>query len=338
MNNGFRIDTDINRSLTLKQTKQAALNALQEYEVDWSSIHFIQLSEHVTFRIECGEGEKLLLRIHPKSKSREETVSELEWLATLRYKGLVVPEAVLNREGAFVTDTSPSGGQRYYATLLRWVEGERMDKRALTVESIRKMGALMAQLHEASADFSPYKGFTRPSWGKESFQRDWEHLQRHYCHFISHAAFELYTMAAAKVANHLEMLEPHEHNYGMIHADLYNNNVVFRDGEPYAIDFGRCGFGYHLYDMAQSIMGLSPPQRELFIDGYEQIRKLEDNSIPILECFFIMSIIEAYSFHAENVLEIEGLIEEQPYAQAILRAYMNGEPFIFQSLDEVSFT
>lgn len=57
MNNGFRIDTDINRSLTLKQTKQAALNALQEYEADWSSIHFIQVSEHVTFRIENGEEE-----------------------------------------------------------------------------------------------------------------------------------------------------------------------------------------------------------------------------------------------------------------------------------------
>lgn len=338
MNNGFRIDTDINRSLTLKQTKQAALNALQEYEADWSSIHFIQVSEHVTFRIENGEEEKFLLRIHQVSKSREETISELEWLATLRRKGLVVPEAVLNREGAFVTNTATSGGQRYYATMLRWIEGERLDKKALTEESIRKMGALMANLHEASADFHPYNGFIRPSWGSESFQRDWEHLQRHHWHFISDEAFELYTIAAAKVANHLETLEPHERNYGMIHADLHNGNVVFRDDEPYAIDFGRCGFGYHLYDMAQSIMGLLPPQRELFIDGYEQVRKMDDYAIPILECFFIMSIIEAYSFHAENALETEGLIEEQPYAQAILRAYMNGAPFMFQTLDEDSLS
>ena len=63
---------------------------------------------------------------------------------------------------------------------------------------------------------------------------------------------------------------------------------------------------------------------------------MDDYAIPILECFFIMSIIEAYSFHAENALETEGLIEEQPYAQAILRAYMNGAPFMFQTLDEDS--
>ncbi|AOZ94022.1 phosphotransferase enzyme family protein [Paenibacillus crassostreae] len=269
------------------------------------------------------------------SKSREETVSELEWLATLRSKDLVVPEAVLNREGAFVTDTSTGGGQRYYATLLRWIEGEHLDKRVLKVESIRKMGTLMTQLHEASSDFCPYKGFTRSSWGRESFQRDWEHLQSHYRHFISDEAFELYTTAAAKVASHLERLEPDGSNYGMIHADLHNGNVVFRNDEPYAIDSGRCGFGYHLYDMAQSIMGLLPPQRELFIKGYEQIRKMDENFIPKLECFFIMSIIEAYSFHAEIALETEGLIEEQPYAQAILRAYMNGVPFMFQPLDEI---
>lgn len=336
MNNCFRIDSDINRSLTLMRTKQTALNVLNEYDVDWRSIHFIQLSEHVTFRIESSDGEKFLLRIHPESKTREETLSELEWLATLKHKGIVVSEAVLNRRGVFVTDAATSDGQLYYATLLKWIEGEHLDKRALTVESIRKMGALMAQLHEASSDFCPHKGFTRPSWGRESFQRDWEHLQMHYRHFISDEAFNLYTTAADKVENHLEMLEPTESNYGMIHADLHNGNVVFRDDEPYAIDFGRCGFGYHLYDMAQSIMGLLPHQREIFIEGYEQIRKMDENSIPILESFFIMAIIEAYSFHAEIAIETEGLIEEQPYAQAIMRAYINGLSFMFQPLDEVS--
>jgi len=46
-----------------------------------------------------------------------------------------------------------------------------------------------------------------------------------------------------------------------------------------------------------------------------------------------MAIIEAYCFHAENPLETEILIEEQPYAQAILRAFVNGMPFLFQFLE-----
>jgi Ser/Thr protein kinase RdoA (MazF antagonist) len=333
MNNGFRIDSEINRRHSLKQAKQAALNALQEYEVDWSSIHFIQVSEHVTFRIVTDEGVQFLLRIHPASKSREETISELEWLATLKRKGLILPEAVPNWEGAFVTDAATSGGQQLHATLLRWIEGARLERGALSEEAIRKVGAMMANIHEASADFNPSAGFTRPSWGSQSFQRDWAHLQLYHGHFISDEAFELYTMAVTKVADHIGTFISHERNYGMIHADLHNGNVIFRDDEPYPIDFGRCGFGYHLYDMAQSIMGLHPPQRALFIEGYKRIRKMDDNAIPKLESFFIMAIIEAYSFHAENQLETEGLIEDQPYAQAILRAYMNGAPFLFQPLE-----
>lgn len=64
MAKGFQMDTEINRKDTLKQTKQAALYALQKYEINWSSIHFIQISEHVTFRIAADQGESFLLRIH----------------------------------------------------------------------------------------------------------------------------------------------------------------------------------------------------------------------------------------------------------------------------------
>ncbi|QJD82922.1 phosphotransferase enzyme family protein [Cohnella herbarum] len=333
MNNGFRIDSETNRRHTLKQTKQAALNTLQKYEVDWSSIHFIQISEHVTFRIVTDGGVQLLLRIHPECKPREETISELEWLAALKLKGLILPEAISNREGDFVTNAATSDGQQCHATLLRWIEGERLKREELSEEAIRKMGTMMANLHEASADFKPSVGFKRPSWGRQSFQQDWEHLQLYHSNFISEEAFELYTKAFIKVFDHIGTFVSHERNYGMIHADLHKDNVIFRDSEPYPIDFGRCGFGYHLYDIAQSIMGLHPPQRALFIEGYERIRNMDDDAIPKLESFFIMAIIEAYSFHAENQLESEGLIEEQPYAQAILRAYMNGEPFLFKSLE-----
>ncbi|MEK3736456.1 hypothetical protein NYE47_04685 [Paenibacillus sp. FSL H7-0941] len=41
MNNGFQINTEENRLRTLRQVKQAAFHALQEYEIDWNSIHFI---------------------------------------------------------------------------------------------------------------------------------------------------------------------------------------------------------------------------------------------------------------------------------------------------------
>ncbi|GLX68007.1 phosphotransferase enzyme family protein [Paenibacillus glycanilyticus] len=334
MNSGFQMDTDINRRLTLKQTKQAALYALQKYDVDWSSIHFIQVSEHATFRIHSITGESYLLRVHALNKSYVEVNSELRWLAHLRSKGLVVPDGVLNRNGEFITVVSKEDKAEYYATLMRWIEGDRLDKNALNEDHIRAMGKLMADLHGASVDFVPGNAFSRTIWGSESFALDWKHLQKHHNHFITKEAFKLYTEASAKVADQLQTYTPHAQNYGIIHADLHNGNIVFCDDLPYAIDFGRCGFGYHIYDIAQAVMGLRPHQRKLFIEGYEKVRQLSNNTISMLECFFIMAIIEAYSFHAENEQETEGLIEEQPYAQSILRAFMNGEPFLFREFDE----
>ncbi|MFB9328966.1 phosphotransferase enzyme family protein [Paenibacillus aurantiacus] len=332
MNSGFRIETDADRRQTLKEAKRAALHALRRYDIDWTGLRFIQVSEHVTFRIEANEGQSYLLRIHPDNKPRQEIASELEWLTALSTKGLVVPETVVNDDGETITDCEAGGGQRYFATVLTWIEGERPERGALTEEGIRHWGVLMANLHEASADFSPSAHFARPTWGLESFRRDWAHLRRHHQPFISDEAMELYALAADKVERALAALSPHERNHGMIHADLHMGNVVFRDGIPYPIDFGRCGYGYHLYDMAQSIMGLTPEQRAWFMEGYERVRQLEGAAISQLECFFIMAIIEAYSFHAENPLETEGLIEEQPYAQALLRAYVNGAPFLFETI------
>ncbi|SDX50565.1 hypothetical protein SAMN05518855_101589 [Paenibacillus sp. CF384] len=37
MHSGFQVDTEISRQLTLKQTKQAALNALLHYDIEWNA-------------------------------------------------------------------------------------------------------------------------------------------------------------------------------------------------------------------------------------------------------------------------------------------------------------
>lgn len=58
-------------------------------------------------------------------------ISELEWLAHLRSKGLIVPDGVLNRNGEFITVATTDGNAEYYATLMRWIEGDRLDKKYL---------------------------------------------------------------------------------------------------------------------------------------------------------------------------------------------------------------
>src|SRR5690606_16267328 len=145
----------------------------------------------------------------------------------------------------------------------------------------------------------------------------------------------LYQEAAKKVLSNLTTMHPSEHNFGLIHADLHTGNIVFINDDPYPIDFGRCGYGYYLYDMAGSLLGLWPKHRRMFIQGYESIRKLETNYIRYLECFFVMFMIENYCHHASDPREVVGLIEEQQYAQAYIREYLNDRPFLFELVEPV---
>ncbi|NGZ76554.1 phosphotransferase enzyme family protein [Saccharibacillus alkalitolerans] len=251
-------------------------------------------------------------------------------MSALKSKNVALSEPAANRTGVFITDAASNGKQHFYATLLKWTEGDFLGRGEHTEESLRKMGAMMANIHEASLDFSPSAGFSRPTWGIPSFQRDWEHLRAHRRSFISDRDFELYVSAFAKAIAHIETFSIDKQNYGIIHADLHIGNIVFQQNEPYPIDFGRCGFGYHLYDIAQAIMGLQPPQRTFFIEGYNKVRQLEDDAFSKIESFLIIAIIESYSFYAESGADTEMLIEDQPFAQAILKAYLKGTPFLFE--------
>ncbi|MNJ55039.1 serine/threonine protein kinase [compost metagenome] len=198
------------------------------------------------------------------------------------------------------------------------------------------MGVLIGRLHAAANDFNSPSDFVRPTWGVESFKRDMAKLERYYEHFLSKEGWKLYQDAAEKVVSQLTTMHPSEHNYGLIHADLHTGNMVFRDNQPYPIDFGRCGYGYYLYDMAGTILELWPKHRWMLIQGYESIRKLETDYIRDLECFFVMFMIENYCHHASDPRETASLIDEQKYAQAYIREYLNGNPFLFEVIEPVN--
>ncbi|WP_338553717.1 phosphotransferase [Paenibacillus sp. KS-LC4] len=337
MNDFFRFDTDEERRALLIRARKVALLAIQQYNLEWDSIQFIQLSDTITYKIETSTDNNYLLRIHSDRLSREEIRSELLLLQALnKSKGLNVPEGVASCDGIYVLDIETEiGYRRPYVTLMRWVEGEKATGE-FTDSHAYNIGVVMSRLHAAAKDFNPPSDFVRPAWGVESFKRDMAKLERYYEHFLSEEGWKLYQDAAEKVVSQLTAMHPSEHNYGLIHADLHTGNMVFKDDQPYLIDFGRCGYGYYLYDMAGTLLELWPKHRWMLIQGYESIRKLETDYIRDLECFFVMFMIENTCHHASDPRETASLIDEQKYAQAYIREYLNGNPFLFEVIEPVN--
>ncbi|MGG4401934.1 phosphotransferase [Paenibacillus amylolyticus] len=337
MNDFFRFDTDEERRALLIRARKVALSAIQKYNLEWDNIQFIQLSDTITYKIETSTDNNYLLRIHSDRLSREEIRSELLLLQALnKSKDLNVPEGMANCDGIYVLDIeTETGYRRPYITMMRWIEGEKAAGE-FTDSQAYNMGVLMSRLHEAAKDFNPPSDFVRPTWGVESFKREMAKLERYYERFLSEEGWKLYQDAAEKVVSQLTTMHPSEHNYGLIHADLHTGNMVFEDNQPYPIDFGRCGYGYYLYDMAGTILELWPKHRWMLIQGYESIRKLETDYIRDLECFFVMFIIENSCHHSSDPRETTSLIAEQKYAQAYIREYLNGNPFLFEVIEPVN--
>ena len=69
--------------------------------------------------------------------------------------------------------------------------------------------------------------------------------------------------------------------YGLIHADLYPENVLFKAGKAYPIDFEDCGYGYWIWDIAVALCQWAwnkdwERMRDAFREGYAQVRTLPE--------------------------------------------------------------
>ncbi|MBD3919454.1 phosphotransferase [Paenibacillus sp. PR3] len=328
-----QLGTEEELQVLLAQARQAALSALQAYELAWTQIHFIQQSDTITFRIETETDNRFLLRVHTNGMSREEIQSELLLLNAIAVRdGITVPTGHASRQGSYVLDYTTEQGGTLYVTLMRWLDGELLSGGS-TDDQIRNLGMMIARLHQATADFAPPADCVRPIWGKDSFIKDMGKLERFYDRFLSVKGWEMYQSASARIQALLTALIPNEDNYGLIHADLHLGNVVFQGDVPFPIDWGRCGYGYYLYDLAGTMVGLYPHQRRILLEGYEGVAGPQHHIEETLSCFFVMIMIENYCNHVSDPREIPGLLEQQPYAQAIIRDFLNGDPFLFNPIE-----
>jgi Ser/Thr protein kinase RdoA (MazF antagonist) len=326
----FKSHEDIKQ--IIRQLKHVALIALQNYELDWEQIRFNQLSDTCTFVIETSKDGAFLLRIHTGT-TREEIDSEIVWLDASNEKvGVTLPKGILDLNGSKTVRIDQEDGNPCYASLMRWVEGVHASG-GLTEDQIYKEGILLAKLHLASQSFELTPNFIRPIWGELSFRKALTRLSQHYDRFLTAVEFKLYQSAAERILSWINKISKDGESYGLVHGDLHQGNIIFHDGYPHPIDFGRCGFGYFLYDIAHTILGLYPSQRELVIKGYESNKKLEGDWLPALESFTVMVMIESYCHHAPDPRENERLKEEQPYAQAIIKNYLAGAPFLFNAIE-----
>ena len=265
----------------------------------------------INYRVDTSDAGRYLLRLHdPSRHQRASVASELVWLAHLAADTtLVLPRPVLNLFGQSVTMVESAAGTSVVCTLMHWVEGEPLSE-TMTDEHARQAGVVMARLH--ASPFMPPPGFVRPTHDAGYFSRCLTVILGAFADDLSrdHArALERGTTALAAFESGLPRTPA---TFGLIHADFHQGNYVLHGDELHVIDFGRCAFGHHAFDIATALE-LDAAQREAFLAGYAAIRQVPPGLERHGDAFTCMTYLDNLGFLVTRP-------EERTYVRATLPA------------------
>ncbi len=284
----------------LARLRRLADAALTDYGVRPARLTALAHEENTTFRAETSAGERYALRIHRTSGSPfhpprgpADVRSELAWLGALRRDtDLVVPEPVPTLAGDLVAVAATEGvPEPRVCALFRWVEGRFLDA-GLTPRHLERVGAGTARLHEHALAWAPPAGFVRPRVGDLSDDAA--------AYAVGTTAEVFGQDAAAVVAAVIDAVRRARRDlgetpetFGLIHADLHQENYLFHRGTLRAIDFDDCGWGHLAYDLATTISEIrhkldADALRAALLRGYRGVRPLPPHHERSLEVFLAL--------------------------------------------------
>jgi len=296
-------------------------------------------SQSLTFRVDAPEG-RFLLRVHepvaatldPTFQTAAAIESECLWLHALHAETEIgVQEPIAGPDGRHVITVAAEDGtgRSIPCTLLRWVEGDIV-KGTKSIAHARTMGRLLAALHDHAASWTPPAGFERPTRGAEEWQRVLPRLQLLVeTGIATQEQCDVYERALELATNRVLAAPAVAGGSGLIHGDLHDENYVHAGAALHPIDFGACGFGNGLHDIAEAIGYVATAHRRAMLDAYSATRPFEDSDVPTLEAFFMGTMIETLGNHAPNPAEREYLTGAVPAWMPTLDRFLAGESFLF---------
>lgn len=244
--------------------------------------------ENRVYRVETGR-RTVALRLHRQGyRTDEELASELDWMAALAAGGLAVPSPIPSKSGAHFATIDQT-----QVDVLDWRAGTPLSdclngfSNAKRVTVFHKLGQNMAMLHKVSDAWSPPTDFTRVSWDSDGLVGDtplWDQFWENPALTEDEKALFLRVRDNARI--YLPNSGP-KFDFGLIHADLVPNNVLYHQERLNLIDFDDGGWGFRLFDVATALLKhIEAPDYDALqtalIAGYRQIRPLDLKGLDMM--------------------------------------------------------
>lgn len=305
----------LSRRSQLGRLRTLAHRALAAYGIAQARLTLLRHETNTTFRVDTPGGPYVLRINRPDVHTVAAIRSELAWLSALRHDtDLGVPDPIAARDGALVVLASDAGvPEPRPCVLLRWLPGRFVDEQ-LSPRQLHQVGALQATLQQHAVAWMAPGDFARARVDNvtEAARRGGlfssaaaaavvEHPTRDDADRAVGLVSELVSAADGKlcsagldiVRSATRELSAQPGAFGLIHADLHQENYFFHAGAARAIDFDDCGWGFYLYDLAVTLSELEElPQytalRAALVEAYGRLRPLPERYESYLAAFRVL--------------------------------------------------
>jgi Ser/Thr protein kinase RdoA (MazF antagonist) len=287
--------------------RQAARIALGEFGITRSRLTLLASRHNDVFRVRSSSGGQFVLRVQNDLLSDAEARSQIEWMESLiKHANITVPAPVRTLDGRPFTRLK-TGSDNRRAVLLKWVPGRPARRRDETV--YRSAVRMIAQLHNHAQTFRPSRGFAC-----RQLDGDWLFGARFFVRATRSARHldtsqrKVARAAERLVRNTMANLGHSKRRFGVIHADLNLDNIVFHCGNPSPTDFDEFGKCWFVFDLAELIRTSISSQnwqerKQLATSAYTEERKLDDAEIEAFDAFIVATFVQYLNWafiHARN--------------------------------------
>jgi Ser/Thr protein kinase RdoA (MazF antagonist) len=263
--------------------------ALEIWGLQSANVEFVTQRENHMYRVTKDDVD-CCLRIHRKGlRSKAEIESELQWIAMLSNNGLIVPNQFAAQDGATLHNING-----YNVDMMNWLSGDRLgiERKIAELKNPRKVlydiGKTLAKLHNQSDDWNIPKNFERPIWDREGLMGKnpiWGRFWENHCLYFTDRTV---LISVKEYAYDLLGKPDHSQDYGLIHADLLPENITINNGTIQFMNFGDCGFGYRLFDIATILNSMIKESdyeihKAALLDGYKSERPLDESYLLLFQ-------------------------------------------------------
>lgn len=246
--------------------KPAAQKLVEHYGLVLSEIEALRAgSVNSNFRLVDSTGRQFFLRIY-EEQDEAGAAREVDLLGRLGARGVPTARPVPGPDGQWLREYAGKP-----VALFDWVDGTIVCQKQVTPERAARIGSALAEVHGTECGLLAAGRFRI------------EDLEKRL-DFIEESARAELAAAARDIRSRLRRYAAERNPglpQGLIHGDLFRDNVLWREGEVCALlDFESASRGPFAYDLAVTLMAwcygdeFEQALVSAMVEGYEQIRPL----------------------------------------------------------------